>query len=98
LIQGQTTTSEARRAQLGSLLDRQTYDVQVGDVISVRDTEYKVVDIGETRVVLVDQQTAKTTVVGPISDEERAVLQRGGQEGQQLPMDAPSAVPAVKRP
>jgi hypothetical protein len=98
LVQGRTETTDARTAILVSLLDRKTYRVKVGDTVKVRDQEYKVVDIKENRVVLLDEQTAKTTVVGPVTDEERANLQRGGQEGQPVPMGMPANAPLMNRP
>ncbi|HRZ13749.1 MAG TPA: hypothetical protein P5567_15000 [Kiritimatiellia bacterium] len=63
LIKGQAVQQEELTALLVFLLDRSTMRARVGDVITLKDQEYKVVDIKRNSVVIRDVKTDKETVV-----------------------------------
>lgn len=63
LIKGQAVQQEELIAQLVFLLDRSPIRARVGDVITLKDQQYKVVDIKRNSVVIRDVKTDKETVV-----------------------------------
>jgi len=71
------TVSDARIAQVVSLIDGAVYKVQVGQVIKVKDLEYKVVDIQDNHLVIRDEQAGRDTTIGLLSEEEKLRWQRG---------------------
>ncbi|MFH0909210.1 MAG: Amuc_1099 family pilus-like system protein [bacterium] len=70
------TVSDARIAQVVSLIDGAVYTVQVGQVIKVKDREYKVIDIQDNHLVIRDEQAGRDTTIGVLSEEEKLRWQR----------------------
>ena len=85
------TVSDARVAQVVSLIDGAVYKVQVGQAVKVKDREYKVIDIQDNHLVIRDEQAGKDTTIGLLSEEEKLRWQRG-------PGGAPQPNPAVPSP
>jgi hypothetical protein len=97
LVKGEVVIREgARSAMLISLLDGKTFKVQVGDVIQVKEQNYKVVDIGDAHVLLRDEQTGRETTIGQLTEDEKARLQ-GGMGGAGQPIPSGSSTPGRVR-
>lgn len=70
LIRGRLIADEARSALLIFLVDNTRYRVRVNDVFTLRDKQYKVIDIRDDRVVLRDEQTGQVSNVGILTRDE----------------------------
>jgi hypothetical protein len=79
LIQGRVISQDARSAVLVFLIDGTLFrGVQVGSTVKLRDTEYKVVDIKDDRVLIRDEQAGKDATIGLLQESERMRLQELG--------------------
>ncbi|MBP7829742.1 MAG: hypothetical protein KA248_07475 [Kiritimatiellae bacterium] len=78
LIKGQAVQQEELIAQLVFLLDRTPMRARVGDMITLKGQEYKVVDIKRNSVVIRDVKTDKDTVVPMLTAADMAA---GGAPG-----------------
>jgi hypothetical protein len=82
--------TDARIAQVVSLIDGAVYKVQVGQAIKVKDREYKVVDIQDSHLVIRDEQAGRDTTIGLLSEEEKLRWQRGPGSAAQPNPSGPS--------
>ena len=78
LVRGQPRDEQAFTAFMVFLVDGQRFKSNIGESISLLDTEYKVVDIREDRVVIRDEKAGRDIEIGRISDDERNALSAGG--------------------
>lgn len=77
LVKGKTREGFEMVAELIFLIDQNRMRVRLGDVIKLKDREYKVIDIRRDGVLIRDEKTRKTTQVGPLSDSEKSALESG---------------------
>jgi hypothetical protein len=68
--------------------------VRLGDIVKLKDREYKVIDIRRDGVLIRDEKTRKITQVGPLSDSEKSAL----ESGLNNPTQPGSIAPGVVRP
>ncbi len=97
LVRDQEVTKEELYAVLVSLMDRQTYRVQVNQTITLKDRSYKIIDIERNGVLIRDTETNKDVTIGLLSEAERAMLM-GGQVSTPVvtPTTEPAAAPAAE--
>jgi hypothetical protein len=81
LIQGRVVDEQARTALMYFLVDGKRFPVNIGSDITLIDQQYKVVDIGDDRVVIRDEKADKDFEIGLISEDERRLLSSGGRTG-----------------
>jgi hypothetical protein len=81
LIQGRVVDQQARTALLVFLVNGQRIRANVGEMITLLDNEYKVVDISDLRVVIRDEETDREFEIGLITGEESRALTAGGKPG-----------------
>lgn len=81
LIQGKVVDQQARTAALVFLVDGKRMRVNIGEVITLLDREYKVVDISDIRVVIRDEEAGRDFEIEFITDQERQMLSPGGAPG-----------------
>jgi hypothetical protein len=96
LVKGREGTKFERVADLLFLIDRTPFRVRVGDVMKLKDREYKVIDIRRDGVLIRDVTTKKDVMVGPLTESERAALQSGldaASESRAVPQEAPGPQP-----
>lgn len=84
LVQGRVVDEQARNAQLVYLVDGKRFRVNIGDDISLQDRSYKVVDIGDDRVVIRDEEAGRDIEINLLSEDERRSLGTGGAAGGTL--------------
>ena len=84
LTQGKVIDQQARSAVLIFLVDGKRMRINIGEVITLLDREYKVVDISDIRVVIRDEEAGKDFEIGFITELERMSL---------APNAAPGMVP-----
>ncbi|MBU1693006.1 MAG: hypothetical protein KKC51_03480, partial [Verrucomicrobia bacterium] len=84
LIKGQAVQQEEHTAQLIFLLDRTPMRARVGDSITLKGQEYKVVDIKRSSVLIRDVKTDKETVV-PLLTAGDLATSGGGSGGSSAP-------------
>ena len=94
LVKGKTTEKIEMVAELVFLIDQSKMRVRLGDVIKLKDLEYKVIDIRRDGVLIRDEKTRKTTQIGPLSDSEKSAL----ESGLNNPTQPGSTAPGVMRP
>ena len=94
LVKGKTREGFEMVAELVFLIDQTRMRVRLGDVVKLKDREYKVIDIRRDGVLIRDEKTRKTTQVGPLSDSERSAL----ESGLNNPTQPGSVAPGVGRP
>jgi hypothetical protein len=94
LVKGKTREGFEMVAELVFLIDQSRMRVRLGDVIKLKDREYKVIDIRRDGVLIRDEKTRKTTQVGPLSDGEKSAL----ESGLNNPTQPGSTTPGVMRP
>ncbi len=93
LLKGVAKTQYEMTADLVFLIDRSRYRVKVGDAISIKDREYKVIDIRRDSVLIRDEKARKDEPLGPLSESEKMLLQGG------MGVSAPGPlIPDVPRP
>lgn len=81
LVKGKTITQDELRALLVFLIDGSQYRIKVGDVIPLKDEDYKVIDIKTDRVVIRNEKSGKDTFVRAWTDEEKAGLRGAAPTG-----------------
>jgi hypothetical protein len=74
LTQGKVIDEQARTAVLIFLVDGKRMRVNIGEVITLLDREYKVIDISDIRVVIRDEEADKDFEIGLITELERQSL------------------------
>ena len=74
LVMGKTLTQEEMVAVLVFMIDSSRYRVRVGDVIKIREQEYKVIDIKRNEVLIRDLTFNKDMTVAPLTETEKDVL------------------------
>jgi hypothetical protein len=94
LVKGKTREGFEMVAELVFLIDQSKMRVRLGDVIKLKEREYKVIDIRRDGVLIRDEKTRKTTQVGPLSASEKIALESGLSNPTQL---GPTT-PGVTRP
>ena len=94
LVKGKMREGFEMVAELVFLIDQKKMIVRFGDMIKLKDQEYKVIDIRRDGVLIRDERTRKVTEVGPLSDSEKNVLESGLSE----PPPRGYAIPGVMRP
>lgn len=92
LVKGKTREGFEMVAELVFLIDQSRMRVRLGDMIKLKDREYKVIDIRRDGVLIRDEKTRKTTQVGPLSDSEKSALERGLDSPAQLGPTTPGVV------
>jgi hypothetical protein len=94
LVKGKTREGFEMVAELVFLIDQSRMRVRVGDMVKLKDREYKVIDIRRDGVLIRDEKTRKTTQVGLLSDSEKSAL----ESGLNNPAQSGSTTPGVARP
>ena len=96
LVRGQAVTQQELIADMVFLIDRTRLRVKIGDVVNIKEHEYKIIDITREGVLIRDEKTGKDTLVGMITESERSALVGGGASAAVVPGGAPgtSALPA----
>ena len=77
LVKGKTREGFEMVADLVFLIDQKRMRVRLGDMIELKEREYKVIDIRRDGVLIRDEKTRKTTQVGPLSESEKSALESG---------------------
>lgn len=83
LVKGRQVQKDELVALLVFLLDNSRYKVKVGDPVSLKGKEYKVIDIKRNAVSIRDIETRRSSTIGPITEEEKMKL-LGSREDQLL--------------
>ena len=92
LVKGKTREGFERVAELVFLIDQEKMIVRLGDMIKLKDQEYKVIDIGRDGVLIRDEKTKKATEVGPLSDSEKGAMESGLDDPSSLGFETPGVV------
>lgn len=77
LTKGKVVDQFEKIADLVFLIDGSRYRVKIDDTLTIRERDYKVIDIKGNGVLIRDVKTSKDTMVGPRSESEKSMLQRG---------------------
>lgn len=80
LVRGKAVEKQELVADIVFLVDRTRMKVRVGDVVTIKDHTYKVIDIRREGVLIRDEKTGKETLAGMLSDSEKSALM-GGASG-----------------
>lgn len=76
LVKDQVVTQDDLRARLISLIDRGVrLQLALGAPFTVKDVDYKVIDIKRDGVLIRNVQTGKDTMITPLSETEKILLQ-----------------------
>ena len=94
LVKGKTREGTEMVAELIFLIDQSRMRVRLGDIVKLKDREYKVIDIRRDSVLIRDEKTRKTTQVGPLSENEKSTL----ESGPISPVQPGSTAPGSMRP
>ncbi len=94
LAKGKVSTTFETVADMIFLIDRTRQRVRQDDTITIKDREYKVIDIKRDGVLIRDEKTKKNTLVGPLSESERSAL----MSGQENPTQPSSAFQGLSHP
>lgn len=94
LVRGKAVEKQELVADIVFLVDRTRMKVRVGDVVTIKDHTYKVIDIRREGVLIRDEKTGKETLAGTLSDSEKSALM-GGTSGAVAPGIPGSARPAL---
>ncbi len=78
LVQGRVLDEQSFTAFMILLIDGSRFRANIGEVITLIDREYKVVDIRENRVVIRDELQGRTIDIGMLTEDERRGLASGG--------------------
>ena len=92
LVKGKTREGFEMVAELVFLIDQSRMRVRLGDVIKLKDREYKVIDIRRDGVLIRDEKTRKTTQVGPLLDSEKSTVESGLSNPTQPVFTAPGVM------
>jgi hypothetical protein len=74
LVKGKTIEQHELVAELVFLVDQQVLRARVGESVSVKGREYKIIDIRRDGVLIRDTETGKDTLVGLLSEAEKGSL------------------------
>lgn len=85
LVRGKIIQEDFKTATLVSLLDLKQFPVKKDDVFKLQERSYKVVDIGDTRVVIRDESTGSDITVERPTEADRLFLQGAGGEAAAVP-------------
>ena len=97
LVQGKVISEDAKTAILVWLLEpRKTFSAKKDEAFKLQDRAYKVVDIGDMRVVIRDESTQSEITVERPTEADRLFLQGMGGEPVAVPGQGPGG--AVVRP
>jgi len=92
LVKGKTREGFEMVAELVFLIDQRKMIVRLGDMIKLKDQEYKVIDIKRDGVLIRDEKTRKTTQVGLLSDSEKSALESGSNDSSQSDLATPGVM------
>ncbi len=96
LVRGQAVEKQELMADMVYLIDRTRLRVKIGDVVNIKEHEYKVIDIVREGVLIRDEKSDKETLVGMLTDSEKSALM-GGAPAAVMP-GAPGSPPLPGRP
>ncbi len=85
LIMGKVIQEDFKTATLVSLLDRKPFPAKKDDVFKLQERDYKVVDIGDNRVVIRDESTGSDILIERPTEADRMFLQGAGAAGGPTP-------------